>query len=144
MKNRNPFAGILSDNRGSALIEFAILAPALIGMMMGILYVGLQMMSYNSLRSISSDIARYTLVEYQKDIKITRQNIQDKAIAIAVNAPYGLDANDLTIVVTKPDSDISGTSKFNVAITYTPYNPVGFLGIDDPSMVESRSFYVGA
>ena len=143
MKNRKPFAPILSDNRGSALIEFAILAPTLIGMMLGIMYVGLQMMSYNSLRAISSDIARYTLVEYQKDNKITRTQIQDQAIAIAQNAPYVLDADDLSIVVTTPQTDISGTSKFNVAITYTPYNPVGFLGVDDPSMVESRSFYVG-
>ena len=143
MKNRNPFAGILSDNRGSALIEFAILAPALIGMMLGIMYVGLQMMSYNSLRSISSDIARYTLVEYQKDNKITRTEIRNQAIAIAQNAPYVLDANDLNIEVTTPGTDIPGTSKFTATITYTPYNPVAFMGVDDPTMVETRSFYVG-
>ncbi len=143
MKNRKPFAPILSDNRGSALIEFAILAPALIGMMMGILYVGLQMMSYNSLRAISSDIARYTVVEYQKDHKITRQDIRNKALAIAENAPYGLDADDLSVGVTTPGTDIPGTSKFTTTITYTPYNPVAFLGIDDPTMVETRSFYVG-
>ena len=143
MKNRKPFRGIFSDNRGSALIEFAILAPALIGMMMGIMYVGLQMMSYNSLRSVSSDIARYTLVEYQKDNKITSSKIEDQAIAIASNAPYSFDPDDLNIVVTKPNSEISGTGKFTATITYTPYNPVAFMGIDSPAMVESRSFYVG-
>lgn len=143
MKNRKPFAGIWSDNRGSALIEFAILAPALIGMMMGILYVGLQMMNYNAMRSVSSDIARYTLVEYQKVNKISRTDIKNKAVAIAVNPPYNFDANDLNIVVTTPGTDIPGTSKFTATITYTPYNPVAFLGIDDPTMVETRSFYVG-
>ena len=150
MKNRKPFRGIFSDNRGSALIEFAILAPALIGMMMGILYVGVQMMSYNSIRAVSSDIARYTLVEYQKlgvvaaKQLITPTVIKDRAIAIAVNPPYSLNADNLNVAVTKPNSDITGTDKFTATITYTPYNPVGFMGVDGPVMVETRSFYVGA
>ena len=144
MKNRKPFRGIFSDNRGSALIEFAILAPALIGMMMGILYVGVQMMSYNSIRAVSSDIARYTLVEYQKPNRITMADIHEQAIAIASNAPYSLDPNDLDIAVTRPDTDINGTIKYTATITYTPYNPVEFMGVAGPVMVETRSFYVGA
>ena len=142
MKNRKPFARILSDNRGSALIEFAILAPALIGMMMGILYVGLQMMNYNAMRSVSSDIARYTLVEYQKPRPVQASEIKEKAEAIARNPPYGLNIDNLSVVVTTPVTDISGTKKFTAKITYTPYNPVEFLGVDGPVMVETRSFYV--
>ena len=142
MNNRKPILGILRDNRGSALIEFAILAPALIGMMMGILYIGVQMLSYNAIRAVSSDIARYTLVEYQKLHKVTASNIRSQAIAIAVNPPYGLDTNNLSVVVTTPVTDISGTIKFTARITYTPYNPVKFLGVGGPVMVETRSFYV--
>ncbi len=143
MKNRQILKSIFCDRRGSALIEFAILAPALIGMMLGIMFIGLQMMSYNSIRSISSDVARYTLVEYQKVNKIGVTEIQNQAIAIAINSPYALDDDNLDVTVTKPNSDISGTTKFTATITYTPYNPVAFLGVPGPTMVETRSFYVG-
>ncbi len=144
MKSHQILIGIRTDKRGSALIEFAILAPALIGMMLGIMYVGLQMMSYNALRSVSSDIARYTLVEYQKVNKITATQIEEKANAIAITSPYSLEDADLNVVVTTPNSDISGTTKFTATIIYTPYNPVAFLGVPGPTMVEIRSFYVGS
>ena len=145
MINHQILIGIRTDKRGSALIEFAILAPALIGMMLGIMYVGLQMMSYNALRSISSDVARYTLVEYQKEtFKPGVTDIEEKALAIAINAPYSLDDDNLSVAVTKPNSDISGTDKFTATITYTPYNPVKFLGVNGPTMVETRSIYVPA
>lgn len=143
MKYHQILKRIQADKRGSALIEFAILAPALIGMMLGIMFIGLQVMSYNSLRSISSDVARYTLVEYQKTaFKPGVTEIREQALAIALNPPYSFDDDDLSIAVTKPNSDISGTEKFTATITYTPYNPVEFMGVPGPTMVETRSIYV--
>ncbi len=148
MNIRHKIRKILPDSRGAALVEFALLAPVLFGMMLGVMYIGLQMMSYNALRAISSDIARYTVVEYQKLDKVsasqvvTASHIRSKAFAIAVNPPYQLTADDLDVRVTSPTSNISGTTQFTVRVAYTPYNPVEFLGIGNPTMVENRSFYV--
>lgn len=148
MTIRKKIKRLLPDNRGAALVEFALLAPVLFGMMLGVMYIGLQMMSYNALQAISSDIARYTVVEYQKlgaataSQTVNTTGIRNKAIAIAVNPPYDLEADDLTVVVTHPSSDIGNTDKYTATITYTPYNPIAFLGVGDPTMREVRSFYV--
>ena len=39
------------DDRGAAIIEFALLAPVLLGLMLGVLQMGLQMQSFNALRA---------------------------------------------------------------------------------------------
>lgn len=142
MNIRRKIRSLLPDSRGTALIEFAILAPVIFGMMLGVMYIGLQMMSYNAIRAITSDVARYTVVEYQKSDELNIEQIESKAIALAVNPPYQLTADSLDVLVTNPVSDIATTNMFTVQIRYTPYNPVEFLGIGNPTLTETRSFYV--
>ena len=100
------------------------------------------MFAYNAVRSIASDTARYTIVEYQKNLKPNVSNIEDQAVAFAVNAPYGLDANNLDATVTKPVSDIVGTTKFMLTITYVPTNLLGFFNIGSPTITVARPIYV--
>ena len=85
MTMRRPLTQLTDDRSGSAIIEFAILAPMIFAMLFGVIQVGLQMWSYNSLRSIVADTARYTMVEYQKSNQLTTDQIESKATAIAVN-----------------------------------------------------------
>lgn len=130
------------DCNGSALIEFAILAPALLTMVMGVFAVGMFSFSQNALNSVASDTARYTVVEYQKSDKITDEQIQSKAVALAVNAPYGLDIDRINAVVSRPATNIAGTTEYLLTMTYTPYNPIAFTGIHAPVITSTRTFYV--
>lgn len=137
------FRALLDDTQGTALVEFALLAPTIFALMFGVLQVGLHMFAYNAVRSVASDTARYTIVEYQKQNKVTPTQIEDKADAYAANPPYGLDtANFIPNVTQQPVSDIAGTNKLILTITYVPANMLGFFNIGSPKITVTRPIYV--
>ena len=49
------------DRSGAATVEFGLLGPLVITMMLGVLQMGVAMWSYNSLRSVASETARYAV-----------------------------------------------------------------------------------
>ncbi len=132
------------DERGGPTIEFALLMPAMFTLLFGVLQIGLQMYSFNAIRSIASDTARYTMVEYQKDDKLSASQVESKAIAIASNTPYTLNAANFDADVTTPATDITGMIKVQLDITYTPPNPLKFAGINGLTMTTRKYFYVSA
>ena len=67
---------IRRNDTGAAAIEFALLSPALILMMIGVLQVGVAMQNYNALRGLSADVARYTMVQYQTGNTISNSQIE--------------------------------------------------------------------
>lgn len=144
MTGKLNFRAFLRDTRGAALVEFAILAPIIFALMFGVLQVGFHMFAYNAVRSVASDTARYTIVEYQKDDPITITQIENQAEAYAVNAPYELDGANLTATATKPVTDIAGTTKFMLTLTYVPANMLGFFNIGSPTITVTRPIYVAA
>lgn len=144
MTGKLNFRAFLRDTRGAALVEFAILAPIIFALMFGVLQVGFHMFAYNAVRSVASDTARYTIVEYQKDDPITITQIENQAEAYAVNAPYDLDGAKLTATATKPVTDIAGTTKFMLTLTYVPANMLGFFNIGSPTITVTRPIYVAA
>ncbi len=144
MTGKLNFRAFLRDTRGAALVEFAILAPIIFALMFGVLQVGFHMFAYNAVRSVASDTARYTIVEYQKDDPITITQIENQAEAYAVNAPYELDGAKLTATATKPVTDIAGTTKFMLTLTYVPANMLGFFNIGSPTITVTRPIYVAA
>jgi Flp pilus assembly protein TadG len=140
---RRPLTQLTDDRSGSAIIEFAILAPMIFAMLFGVIQVGLQMWSYNSLRSIVADTARYTMVEYQKSNQLTTDQIEAKAVAIAVNSPYDFNIDDIgTLDVTNPASDIAGMTEFQLTMSYTPPTVLDFTGIRAPTLTITRPIYV--
>ncbi len=130
------------DRQGSTIIEFAILAPVIFSLMLGVLQVGLQMHAYNAVRSVVTDTARFTTVEYQKDNEITAEQVESRAIAYAVNPPYGLNVDNLTVLVTQPASTITGTKRFNIQVSYVPQGLLGFIGVGAPTITVNRPVYV--
>jgi Flp pilus assembly protein TadG len=135
--------GILPrDNRASTTVEFAILAPVIFSLMLGVLQLGLHMHNYNAVRSVATDTARWVIVEYQKDNTLTDEQVESKATAYGVNAPYLLEADNLTTTVTRPNTDISGTIKMEVTVSYVPRNMLGFVGVNSPTIAITRPIYV--
>ena len=135
---------MLKDSQGSAMVEFAILAPTIFALLIGVFQIGLQMFGYNAIRSIAADTARFTIIEYQKRDILVAEQIENKAYALAVNAPYGLNVDNLTATVTTPTTDITGTKKFQIDLTYVGPNPLSFFGVPSPTMRTTRVVYVQA
>jgi Flp pilus assembly pilin Flp len=134
----------LADARGASAIEFGLLAPAMITMLMGVVWVGIQMKSYNELRSVAADVSRYTVIEYQKSNKLTAAQISDVAAATAVRLPYTLIGDNLDVSVTEPVSPIANTKTLVLQLSYTAPSLLQFAGIGSPTLNFSQTIYVPA
>lgn len=133
-----------TDRTGGVLVEFALLSPVIFALLFGVMQMGLQMFSYNALRAVATDTARYTFVEYQKSNRVSTEQIEDQARAIAVAPPYGLQFNNLTANVTTPASTIAGTTRMRLELTYVPMNFLDFIGVGSPSITVTREIYVAS
>ncbi len=58
---RSRFAWMITDARGSAAVEFAIIAPVFLLMVLGMLAFGIYLGAVHSVRQLTSDIARATI-----------------------------------------------------------------------------------
>lgn len=144
MKLTPHLARLVRSERASSAVEFAILAPMIFALMLGVMQLGFHMQNFNAVRSVATDTARWTIVEYQKGNTLTNEQIESKATAYAVNAPYLLEINNLSVDATRPNTDIAGTIKMEIQVSYVPRNLLGFFGISSPTVTVTRPIYVDA
>lgn len=133
---------ILRDDRGATLVEFAILAPAVIGLMLGVLQIGMSMQSYNAMRSVAADGARMASIEYMKENEIDNAEIRDRTKTIATGAPYLFqDSVQVTVEDVIP-SRVTGAKEKTLTIRYTPPNVIALIEFANPELVYSRPMFL--
>ncbi len=130
------------DCQGSTIIEFALLAPVMFGMMFGVIQVGLSMQSYNAMRNISSETARYALVEYMKKNEITNAAIETRAETIATTSPYMMLDNFQATVADAATQRVAGAHEKTLTVTYTPPNVLPFFNWASTQLSFSRPIFV--
>ena len=136
------FARLRREQDGAAVIEFAMLAPVLLAMCIGILAIGVQMQNYSAMRSLASDLNRYTVVEYQKSNEMTITDIRNVATSLAVNPLYGLQGDRLDVEVAEVASPVSGAKKISLTLSYSPF--ISFYGMDALTLTHQQNIYVPA
>lgn len=135
---------ILRDRRGGAILEFSILAPALITLILGTFQVGIWMQAHNALRSIASDTARYAAVEYQKEKMLTNADLISWATGRATASPYLLKASDFSVTSVTTTSRVSGTEERTLTIYYTIPTFLSLVGIKDLTISYQRPVFIPA
>lgn len=134
---------IAKDVTGSAVVEFAILAPVVFGMIFGVIQVGTSMQSYNAMRGIASDTARYAVIEYQKKNEVTDAALKTYAENLAKAPPYLLRGTQPVITITPVASPrVSGTFEKTLVIKYTPPSYMPIVPIKPPELKFTRSIFV--
>jgi hypothetical protein len=121
MTGRRSLASIAllrTDQRGAALVEFALVAPIFLTLLMGVIQVGLQVQNANAVRNLASDGARYAVVEYQRGNKLSTDQIGMVIRARGVGPRYNLNTDRLNITVTEPTSRIGGVREMRIALSY--------------------------
>lgn len=138
---------IARDGSGSVAIEFALIAPALIAMLLGIFQVGVGMQNYNAMRSISADVARYAVVCYQKQDTACNDDTEFETWARrrAAASPYNLDRERLTVDVQAVDpSTVAGALEKTITLTYAVPSVMGLVGLQDISLDYTRPVFLVA
>ncbi len=134
-------AGLKADCRGATLVEFALLAPAFIVMLLGVLQVGLALQSYNAMRILSGDVARYAMVEDAKGTAKTTTELQNYAENIGDEPPYLLTNVDAA-VVTAANQRVTGANELTLTITYQIPSIVASMGLEGPEITYARPIFL--
>lgn len=133
------------DQSGSAIIEFALLAPILFTLMIGVFQVAVYMQNYNALRSVVSDTARFVTVEYQKDNDLDSDEIRAVLLSESVGPPYLLDSDRLEIEVEPvATSRVNGAVEFEIDVAYTLEDWLPFVELEQMTLTYNRPVFVVA
>ena len=136
-------ARLRRDSSGSTLVEFAILAPVFLGLMIGVLQIGTYMQNYTAVRSLASDAARFAAVQFQKSNNLSTGDLESDIVAMGATTPYNLTAEHLAVDVSEVSpSDVDGSRKFDMQITYQVPTYMSGVGFKDITLTYSRPLYV--
>lgn len=142
---RGMFKRLKREQSGSVIVEFALIAPVFLGMFLGVLHLGIGMQNYNALRSVSGDVARYAVINYQTNNRLTVSQLQDYANGIATQAPYGLVRSRFLATMTAATTQrVAGATEYSLTLTYNLPTMLGVLGIDELPITYTRPVFVVA
>jgi Flp pilus assembly protein TadG len=131
------------DTRGAVLVEFAIIGPAFIVMLIGVLQVASWMQNFNAVRSAASDAARKVLVQYQRDNELSQNQIESLVVSTAVGSPYYLHSENLTVSAPNAGTQrVTGAREINLQINYTPKIFLPLVRLNSFSVNYSRPIFV--
>ena len=137
------------ENQGSVAIEFALIGPAMLGLLLGVLQFGIGMQNYNALRSISAEVARYAVIDAQDaaaksnmTLRDTNTELEEYGREIAEEAPYGLNTNNLTITVISVPTRVDGASERTIQLRYNIPSLLSVIGITSIPITYDRSVFI--
>lgn len=131
------------NQSGSVAVEFALVGPLLIGMLMGVLQIGVGMQNYNALRGISADVARYSVINYQTANRLTTGQLQDYANSVASTPPYGLVRSRFTATIQAAATQrVTGATEYTITLNYDVPTMLSIIGIGEIPLSYSRPIFV--
>jgi len=134
---------IATATGGAAAVEFALVAPMVIGLMLGMFQVSIGMHNYNSLRGAVDDTARYTIVNFQTEERDDEADLEKEAIAIATSSPYNLDGARLDVTVDLlDDSRVAGALEATITMEYDVPSVARMVGMGDIHLEYSRPVFL--
>lgn len=134
---------MLRDENGAAIIEFALLGPALIVMLLGVLQVGLGLQGYNAMRNLSADVSRYAMVQYQTGNQVSNSQIRTWARNHAQGAPYLMDPDRLGVVIEDAGTQrVVGARELNITVSYRITSVLEFIDIEGPRLDFERPIFL--
>lgn len=136
-------ARLRNDREGSVAVEFAIIGPTMLAMMLGVFQVGIGMQNYNAMRSIAAETARHAIVNYQTGNKLSNSQLADHAKTVGISPPYSLNYDRLAAAVTDASVQrVPGAKELTVTLTYRVPTILGIIGFGDIPLSFSRPIFV--
>jgi Flp pilus assembly protein TadG len=131
------------DAAGAVTIEFALLSTVFIGLLLGVLQVGIGMQSYNAVRNVSADVARYTMVQYETGNKLSNSQIQFYAISAAKSAPYLLQSDGVNAKVDQPATQrVTGAKELTLTMEYQIPSILQVIGVAMPKLSYEQPIFL--
>jgi Flp pilus assembly protein TadG len=136
---------LVEASQGAVAVEFALLAPLVFALSFGVIQVGFAMQAYNALRGVAADVSRHVAVEDQNSNSLTPEQIRLYATATAVQPPYLLNGERVTVTVESSSSRrVAGVRELSVSVTYAVPNVLGALNLPDLTIRYAQPIFVKA
>lgn len=143
MKTRLSLPRLVRDENGAIAVEFALLGPIFLLLLVGVLQVGMAMQNYNALRGVSADVARYAMVQYQTGNALSNSQLETWAENRALGAPYLLDRNRVNAVITTAATQrVTNATELQIVVSYQLDSFLGFAGIEFPFVTYTRPVFL--
>jgi Flp pilus assembly protein TadG len=133
---------LLLRRDGAAAVEFGILAPVIITMLLGVLQVGIAVQNYNALRGVSADVTRYAMIQYATGNKLSNSQMTDYTRSVAQSAPYLLNSLMNVSITDATTPQVSGVKEKTLTIEYQIPSIVASLGLSGPYITYSRPLFL--
>lgn len=145
------------ERRGSATVEFALIAPLFIALFMGLIQAGTNFSASQQMHAALRQAGRLASQDYS-DLLQTGQTANDKIIADIKNqlTASGIEATNVTVTITHADGANAGSTfdlslaandlkyfKINVTVPYDAVNKNGFLPSTTSNLSASIVFRKG-
>jgi len=138
-----PFTNRLArEQHGGVLVEFALLAPVLLTLMIGVVQVGIHVQNSNAVRNLAADGARAAAVEYQRGNALSASQIAAEIQARGVGPKYNLVLDRLDVEVTEQASRIAGVTEMQIEITYAMPNFLAFVDLSALDIEYQRPIFL--
>jgi len=143
MSLRRFLRAIRLDSTGAAALEFALVGPALIAMLLGVMQIGVGMQNYNALRNVSTEVARYAMVQYATGNNLTNDQLNAYAYNVSENAPYLLQDSRLVAKVTDAATQrVTGATEKTLKLDYQIPSLLDSMGLHGPRITYSRPLFL--
>lgn len=140
---RTLLSRIHGDKAGAAMVEFALLAPVIIALMMGVMQLGIALQNYNAVRNVSADVARYAMVQYATGNTLTDDQLRNFALSSGRGAPYLLSSDRMSATVTNATTQrVTGATEETLTINYQIPTLLDPMGLRGPYITYSRPVFL--
>jgi Flp pilus assembly protein TadG len=131
------------DTTGATVLEFALVGPALIAMLLGVLQVGIGMQNYNALRNVSTEVARYAMVQYATGNVLTNDQLDAYTYNVSENSPYLLKNGRLIARVTDAATQrVTGATEKTLELEYQIPSLLDPMGLHGPRITYRRPLFL--
>lgn len=134
---------LVRDKRGAVLVEFAMLAPALLLLLVGVFQVGVHVQNANAVRNLAADGARWVVVQYQRGNTLTEEQVELGIAALGRGPKFNLRPDRLGVQVeTRATPRIAGVGEMTISITYDAPDLLGFANVPALALEYERPVFL--
>jgi Flp pilus assembly protein TadG len=143
MRKPSLFRRLRDDSAGSVIIEFALIGPTMIAMLLGVLQFGIGMQNYNALRAISAETARFAVITRQQDGAVVDTAVETYARQIAIVPPFGLQTGQFTVDCADAGTQrVLGATEKTLTLTYSIPSVLSIIGIGAIPLTYTRPIFL--
>ena len=137
---------LISNERGSAVIEFALVSPLVILLILGALQLGMVLRANAGLRELAGWGGRRAVISYQivsDNDTIGAATLKSLIQNEAKSRKYNLEGGTLTVTVTnQADTALLTVNRMRLQLTYNYPLSLPFISTKSIPLSADRTFYV--